>query len=210
MLKLQLYVVGHDPVALRRVCSPLLIPHAAVDLNDLGLHGDLANNQLAESRFFLSQLAQKPLADYVGVFTYRYDEKFHDRKTKLRDMQRLTALGPNRVYAPCISQVGWLDNSDEHHPGIRDLLVEVADTFELSYQRFDRRAPFCNNFLMSREMYLEFIEDWRMVFDYLHTKYGLALPVLNLLPHLKGREAGVVYERVSMLLLARYESEQIP
>ena len=178
MTSLSIFVLSHDLELLAAV--PARPELRRVHLTDLGLEGETADNTLAESRFFLSSRALDVTTEYVGVVSARYDEKFVPRG--LVTLEQLAQgvitpfLTPRRVFAPAITgrDGEWVERSEAIHPGMTLLVREASEL--IPDVDLSRRTLFANSFIAHRDVYQEFVADFRALFATFHERYGLEFP----------------------------------
>jgi hypothetical protein len=216
-MSLSIFVLSHDEALLAAVTPrPALRP---VDLRDLHLPDAVAGNSLAESRFFLSERALDVTTEYVGVLSARHDEKYADRGMLTLDQLAQCAitpyLRPRRVFAPMATRPGgrWVERSDLAHPGLTALVREAAE--EIPGVDFSRPTLFANSFVVHRSAYVEFVGEFRRIFEIFHARYGLDFPHVYRCStcgtvsddgqgrYQRDRHAAYFYERVTALCFAR-------
>jgi hypothetical protein len=219
---LSIFVLSHDDALLAAV--PARSELRPVDLRDLGLAGDLATNSLAESRFFLSELALDVTTEYVGVLSARHDEKYAPRALTLDQLAQgaiTPYLRPRRVFGPLVTGFGgrWVEGSDRVHPGLTALVREAAE--EIPGVDVSRPTVLASSFIAHRDVYLEFIADFRRLFDTFHARYGLDFPHVYRCStcgtvfedghgrYQRDRHGAYFYERVTALYFARPQFELV-
>jgi hypothetical protein len=208
MPSLELFVIGHEEESLKNTCKTLTVPHRAVNVNNLGLKGDLADNSLSESRFFLSDVADSSKADFVGCITYRYDEKFK-RRVQLNQLGYLPRVN-NTLWAPYVSARNWLEASEVSHKGLKQFMSEIAVRHGLVITK----SFWCNNFIVRRDLYERMLAKWREMFWEVHNQYGLSMPFDNTCERYNNRVPGLLYERFTMAIFPTLDPDlqihQIP
>lgn len=203
-MKLKIFVIGHSDFNipefdfLEKVnCSKLEIEHQ--------------DNQLAESRIYLSDIVEKSGAEYVGFVSWRYEEKRGQvgcPTMPLINMDQLE-LSPNVIWHPW-SANNWAKGSITYHIGMEPYLNELSEhtRLPLNYPAF-----WANSFICHKSVYLQFQKFFRDVFDIFHKKYGFNFNFyvpdgksvhpnrITRYDHLdhSNRKAAVFYERVTAL-----------
>jgi hypothetical protein len=220
---LSIFVLSHDDALLAAV--PARSELRRVDLRDLGLAGELATNSLAECRFFLSERALDVTTEYVGVLSARHDEKYAPSGVLTLEQLAQGAitpyLRPRRVFAPLITGPGgqWVEGSDLVHPGLTALVREAAE--QIPGADVSRRTMLASSFIAHRDVYLEFIAEFRRLFETFHARYGLDFPHVYRCSrcgtvfegghgrYQRDRHGAYFYERVTALYFARPQFEVV-
>jgi hypothetical protein len=195
MKKLQIYVCGHND-------DLNLVPNFSylkkVNLNDLDI-GKYQNNQLSESRIFLSQLIEEPV-QYIGFLSYRYQQKCPECPS-FKDLESLD-LSPNIVYCANIPQLdstpllscGWVKS---WYSGIDYIWDDMIQFLGLP----ERISFMTNNFICSWEIFQKFILIWKNCFEYLYEKY----PVMDFLLPIdfdNNRKKGYIFEILTSIIFS--------
>lgn len=196
-MSIDLFIIGHEPDSLHQTCRRLTVPHHPINLNAIGLTGDISLPTLSESRFYLSEEADKVTADYVGLFTYRYAQKFN-LKTSLNEVHQLP-LAPDTLWAAQLSGPDWMGLSEIYHKGMGAILDDMAERYDLCPAPI---APWCNNYIVHRSHYFDMLPRWRSIFHDVHQRYGFDFPFVEEALHICWRKPGLLYERLTMMLLS--------
>lgn len=182
MKDLTIFILGHEKEEIKNTCSLIkeksylkLVP---VNLNDLDLSNYPENYNtklLSENRFFLCDWNIE--TEYVGIISYSWPRKFARFNLKmipdqvLKDIDKNKVIVPARTSPPPIDK-NWMELSERCHSGIGVYLEELASF--MNYKNWNQKATFwCNTFFCHRDVYFNFLKDWRLMFGYLHLKYQM-------------------------------------
>lgn len=168
-----------------------------VNLNNLDC-GEFQRNHIAEVRAFLAKgLWDQGPWDYVGFLTAKMHEKY-PHLLPMHELHRLP-FRPKTVWICAPAPTDWGRESDAHHPGIWNLLVEIEKLTGKSV----KAGPtfYGNNFICHINVMKDFIVFFRKVFDYFYAKYWYDLP-FNLGKFELRKAAAYFYERIAMQYFA--------
>ena len=189
MKHLKIFELGHDCESTTN--APFI---NKVNLNSCLVNGKIRND-LAESRFFLSPLATDIASNFVGSITYNWKTKY----PKLISPENLNSIidgtKNNVVYAPQ-THFEWYPYSISEHDGIEPYLIELISFTNLPITG----SPmfWANNFICTKQVFLEFIKFFRCVFEYFDSKYQDNI-TFSTSDRLANRKPAVFYERVAAL-----------
>ena len=204
MDKLKIFVVGRDQETLEQVPNrPFLVK---VDLNKLPI-GEYQNNQLAETRIFLSDLVAEP-AEYIGLVSANHDCKH--TLALMKEGQRIlptlsnlgrTPLNPDILYCCVFSHVNCKDWFSTYFEGIEPYLNDIENFSGLNMNLYP--SLLANTFICHWDVFQDFLQNWRPIFDYIWKKYSLELLEQTIGGYAdRNRIAGYLYEAVSMMVWA--------
>jgi hypothetical protein len=183
-----LFVLYHDSIETKFLNEPSIIP---INLNKINI-GEYQTNQLAESRFFFSDIAENYNSEYVGIFSYKHNKKFH----KLMCLQSLHRLQfqKNVIWAPYVASEDWAYKSEISHSGIMKYIEELAliNNFEMN----KKNGVFCNSFLCHMDEYIKFKKFFVRNFMHFYKKYGYDMEYSG---GFKNRHANYFYERFATI-----------
>lgn len=194
MDKLRIYVCGHSEETLSRVPDrPFL---HKVNLNTLPI-GKFQDNQLSESRIYLSELIKEP-CEYIGFTSYSWGH----RNPELPRLQKLNLLDyqPDVVYYARATEMNWLHRYYSWNPGVEKYMEEIAKEFGLSKTNYP--APLSNNFMCHWDVFQKFHSKWMEVFMYLYDKYPPDKLEFEIGLQDPSRHAGYLYEYITVLVFA--------
>lgn len=197
-------ITNDDP---RKKLTIHVLHHGPNAVHNLG-HGyepfDLARtnlpNEIAESRFFLSNYAENLQSEYIGVVSGSWDRKYgslvslHNLHTKVYYMlQKDIILFAD--YAPPT----WVEDSDRNHPGMGVLIEELASAMGVT--NYHTRTVYANTFVCHKSIWQDFLQFWKQAYDYCNNKYGLN-PPFDQGRFDSNRKVAYLYERITMLYFA--------
>ena len=193
--KIKIFICGHEDRDLSRLTKhPHLVP---INLNKLDIEHQF--NQLAENRIFLSDLPTQGNQEYIGFGTYRWNDKFRDCMPLENLYKIYQACSKRTVWVPLIARNDeWIRVTERFHPGMMGLVQEAADFMGVSIM--SGTTFWTNCFICHRDVYEDFVREWRRVFFYFHKKYDLNIPFTSNPPyHAQVKQAAFFYERITML-----------
>lgn len=174
-----------------------------VDLSALPVK--IQDNRISEHRLYLSDIAENIDADYLGIVTWRW-------KDKCKHLMTLDQL-PSLTFSPNVVYVGWMEKnwyskSCKDHHGIQKYLDELSEYTGLKTIGIGALA---NQYIISKEKFMEFQSFFRNTFYHFHKKYGFDYR-FHVSPKDSPRTPAVFYERFFALWIANQKMEirQIP
>jgi hypothetical protein len=215
---LALHVFSHDSRIFHKVPdSPEIVK---ILLSNLTVDEQFKGEQLAENRFFISKESNCISADLIGCVSARWDERFptYPKLDELhfyaKNLKMHEVIAPQSLILNKSQFTSWLKNQDAVHPGISKLLHEAINQFSISMEGKSYNLVMGNNFIISSEVYEDFLIFWRQGFEYFHRKYGFRLPFTYRCPRCgfesnngvgrweESRHAAFFYERLTALFFA--------
>jgi hypothetical protein len=222
--RVEIFVLGHDQALLDAV--PEVDGLTPTNLNSVSIPDRLTGQSLAEHRFLIDRVVDACEAEWIGIVTARWDEKFPNWP-ELGDLPKY-AIGnlsnPSFVAAPAV--FWWLRSDirrfsvrqDLRHPGMGELLSDPEAPPVRPSANWATPLVYNNNFITHRSVFFDWLHYWREQFDYYDSRHGLSLPFQvacpkcgQILPegsthpglsYAPTRHAGYFYEQIS----ARYFS----
>lgn len=177
-----------------------------VDLSTC-IKGKLQDNRLSEHRLFLSDIVGHSTEEYLGIVTWRW----YDKCKHLIPLEQIPSLKfeKNVVWAAWTDK-DWYSHSCKYHKGIKPYLDELAAYTGLELKG---AGAYGNQFIMHRDLFLEFQEFFRKTFKHFHKKYGLDGYNFYVVPHHQNRIPACFYERFICIWLSNRKDliiKQIP
>lgn len=178
MSNLTLFVLGHEKEAIKNTCSLIkeqpnlkVVPVNLEDC-DLSNYPEHYNTKLlSENRFFLSDWNVE--TEYVGAISYAWPEKY-DFNLNLLSKKVLQGISENKVIAPATTSADhWLKMTEKCHAGMMPYLEELASF--MNYDKKWKSEPtfWCNSFFCHRDVFFNFVKNWRLMFDFLNIRYKM-------------------------------------
>lgn len=196
---LRMFLLHHSQDKLDQVVDAPDI--TKVNLATLPL-GQFQSNQISESRFWLTDGILQCDEEYVGVGTGCWDKKYP--KHPLSDRSKwIERLAPDKILTPNFARLEkWQFLSQQTHPGMMPLIAEASHVEGINQTHWHcRDSVWAQTFICHRSILPDFLDKWRRMFLYLYTKFGFDMP-FELGPHEKGRKAGYLCERLTMVYFA--------
>ncbi len=183
-----------------------------VNLNNLKLPIENTND-LAENRIFLMEESFfDQTADYIGVLTARYEQKYPDLLELSNFDQINRMLEPNKILAAAPTKDfyhgNWIEWSQKYHKTIENYMEEMANIMQLPLVNYN--TFWANNFICHRSIFFEFIKVFKNVFFQMHKRHGYDM---DYEVDDQKRKAAYLYERVAMIYFSNRTDliiEQIP
>jgi hypothetical protein len=189
---LEVFVLGHNDEMLKTVPEKEWLHKVNLSL--------LGDNELAESRIFLSPIPSSSKADYVGFATWRWNKKFG--RLPLEQLNILP-LKQNVVWA-AMTLSNWYLESIHSHSGMVKYLVELARITNL--QLINKTAFWCNCFICHRDVYFSFEQWFRKTFNYFNNKYRYNYEFEADTPY-RTRKPALFYERFACMYFTNLDVE---
>jgi hypothetical protein len=162
---LQIFLLSHDGFAkLEDKGNFQFISH--VDLNKLDIPKKFQGQMLAESRFFISEIASRTKSNYVGLATPRWGERFPRFATLPLIPNYIGQLPPCSFLAPQALGIRakyvdrWILAQDVVHPGISKYLLPLWHEINKSNKGL-RWLPTGNCFILPLDLFLSLVEFMR-------------------------------------------------
>ena len=174
-----------------------------IDLNQLGLSEPYCDPQLAESRFWFSDVATRTDSEYVGFGSARWNDKWcvkGGRQTKLEDISAVCSprLSEHSILAIWLIGPGWDKLSSSYHHGMQPYLDELAQVTGMNY---NHTSFWANSFICHKQIFIRFQEYFKQTFKHFYDKYQFNYDYY-VAPGCEQRRAAFFFERVSMLFFA--------
>ena len=210
MSNLTLFVLGHEKEDVKNTCSLIkdnsYLKVVPVNLEDLNLskYPEKYNSKfLSESRFFLCDWNIE--TEYVGVISSSWPRKFSDFcLNSFINKVIFYQINEEKVLALSKADKDWPEISEElHHDGIKFYLKELS-LFMNYGDRWRSDSLWCNTFFCHKDVYYNFIKDWRLMFGYLDKKYKMNFNFDCSKKHVdEERKAAYLLERATMMYFAQ-------
>ena len=201
-ISLKICVSGFDDSQFNRIHGLHL---HKVNLSKLQVN-EFQDNRLSEHRLFLSHEIEKLNCNYTGNITWRYNQKCKHLVSAESIWQ--LPVESNVVWAAWVDK-NWYRKSCIDHKGLQKYLAELVELTGLS---IEGNGFLANQFICSKEVYLEFQIFFRKWFEYFHNKYGFTYDFW-VKESDKNRIPAVFYERFAALYFANRKDliiKQIP
>lgn len=177
------FVLGHNPRLLARV--PAGRGLTTVNLDELDLPPRLRGQELAEARFFLADAIDHCEAEWIGLVSARWEDKW----PAWPGLAELPALAsglsdPRMVVAPAVwwwpgaDAVQYAARQDRRYPGMGALLDDpgAPQISPHGRRRGLRPLVFNNTLIAHRSVVRDWVAHLRASFAYYDGRYGLDLP----------------------------------
>ena len=150
--------------------------------------------------------------EYIGFVSSSYDSKFTsiDQHPTMKDGQKILPrlihlnnlnLSPNILHCCILSHVQCKDWFISYFEGIEPYLNDVEQFSGLNFNAFP--SLLANSFVCHWDIFQKFIKLWRPIFNYVWDKYPIDLLAKTIKGFAdKNREAGYLYEAISMMVWA--------
>jgi hypothetical protein len=181
----RIFVVTHDPKLLDEIPDIPILQKTL--LGELEIDQKYQGQNLAESRFLVSDDLLSGDYDFRGFVSARWDHRF-PRWPKLSEIgtlfEGLTLPEHQRSFFAPISlrltksQVqSWLEIQDLLHPGMKGLMDQLIEFHSISFKRkVTYNLVMGNNFVIHSEVAEDFLAFWQESLVFLESAYGLDFP----------------------------------
>lgn len=171
-MSLCIYVLSHEDDVLARVPNKYFIQEVALHKLPCDVFQD---NRLAEFRFYVGLDYKRPfppLADYVGVMTARWDEKYSHKVMRLETMNSLS-FDPETVWVSHIDKPQW-ERWISQFDG--EKIIREIEEYNGLKRKHDANFIWSGNYICHRRVYREIANFLNDNINWIYEKYGLDVP----------------------------------
>jgi hypothetical protein len=183
-MSIQVFVLSHDHRLLADV--PRVPGLTTVDLEDLGLPARLSGQELSETRFFLTDFLSGCDAEWIGLITGRWNDKFRCWPSLAQlpsfvaaHMRRpVQVIAPATFWWPAADLKRFATRLDARYPGMGRMLEDpgAPAVTAVRSSRLLHPLVFNNNVIAHRDLVVAWIDFIRASFAYYDQRYGQTSP----------------------------------
>lgn len=190
---LEIFALGHQKEQLTPFEShPWISP---VDLNAVDC-GVFQNNLLAEFRFYMGP-RPKILAEYVGVMTARWNDKYQHKLNKIETLNNLN-LSPGTIWCSHLEHHNW--KQWVYQFGGKELMKQLQTQFNMQVES-DIWFVWSGNYIMHKNDFYQFFDWMQQAIASVYDQYKWDIPFVHPYPEERHRNFGFLAETLLMLYM---------
>ena len=141
-----------------------------INLDCLDIPNTFKSQLLAECRLFLSSQLDNLTAEYIGIGTPRWEERFptwpsiQETNRLSTNLKKFEFYSPQNLYSKSRNVNNWIVSQDLVHPGISKLLIPIWHQLNNKGKNDDCWIPMGNSFVFHRDDFSEILQKWREIF----------------------------------------------
>ena len=126
-------------------------------------------NDLAESRIFLTNKISLCNKEYIGLATAQWDIKYKNKCLPLNELHKLP-MQLSRVWCGAKSDFYWYEYTEQIHPGMKKYLDYLIKELNIKYIKHE--IPWSNNFIAHHSVLNNLQQWWWNCWSLLKIKFG--------------------------------------